>query len=171
MVQSKPRPSLLTDADLPETDHQPVDNELQVLIPILLRASLTLLWADRADWFFGINLGVYHDPDAPAIGPDAFLSLGVRRFRPDNKLRLSYVVWQENDQVPLWALEIVSKTPGQEYGDKLRLYAEIGVPYYTIFNPDYWKRDRHDPFEVYRLVNGSYVRFPGNPVWMPEVGL
>ncbi len=171
MVQSKPLPLLLTDADLPETDNRPVDNELQILIPILLRAILSLLWSDRMDWFYGINLGVYYDPDAPAIGPDAFLSLGVQRFRPDNKLRLSYVVWQENNQVPLWALEVVSKTPGQEYGDKLRLYAEIGVLYYTIYNSDYWKRDRHEPFEVYHLVNGSYVRLPGNPVWMPEVGL
>jgi len=62
-----------------------------------------------------------------------------------------------------------SKTPGGEYDDKMAKYAQIGV-YYIIYNPDYWKRDKHDRFEVYRLVNGAYVR-QRVPVWMPEVGL
>jgi Uma2 family endonuclease len=91
MVQFQPKQWLLTEEDLPETDNVPVDNELQIIIPTLLRAILGLLWADRTDWYMGINLGVYYDPDYPAIGPDAFLSLGVQRFRPSGKLRLSYV--------------------------------------------------------------------------------
>jgi hypothetical protein len=37
--------------------------------------------------------------------------------------------------------------------------------------PDYWKRDKHEPFEVYRLVDGVYVRQKDNPVWMPEIEL
>ena len=171
MVQSKPLSFLLTDEDLPETDNKPVDNELQILVPMLLRAILTLLWGDRDDWFFGVNLGVYYDPDQPAIGPDGFLSLGVPRFRPSGKLRLSYVIAQENQQIPLWVLEVVSKTPGQEYDEKKDRYAKMGVLYYTIYNPDHWRRDEHDPFEVYRLVNGRYIRLAGNPVWMPELGL
>jgi Uma2 family endonuclease len=162
---------LPTELDLPETDHKPVDNELQILAPGLLRAILTLAWQDRNDWFMGINLGVYHTPNQPAVGPDAFLSLGVPTFRPNGKLRLSYVVWTENNVMPQWALEIVSKTPGGEYDEKFSLYEEIGVLYYAIYNPDHWKRDRHDPFELYRLQNGQYVRQPGNPVWMPEIGL
>lgn len=68
-------------------------------------------------------------------------------------------------------LEVVSKTPGKEYDEKMKLYAEMGALYYSIYNPDYWQRDKHDPFEVYRLVNRAYVRQPGNPVWMPEMGL
>jgi len=68
-------------------------------------------------------------------------------------------------------LEVVSKTPGGEYDDKMTKYAGMGVLYYTIYNPDYWKRDEQAPFEVYRLVNGAYLRQPGNPVWMPEIGL
>jgi Uma2 family endonuclease len=163
--------SLPTEFDLPDTDDQPVDNELQILAPYLLRAILFLAWADRHDWFMGINMGVYYQPDAPAIGPDAFLSLGVPRFRENGRLRLSYVVWGENNVMPLWALEIVSQKAGGEYDEKLALYQEMGVLYYVIFNPDYWKRDRHEPFEVYRLESGGYVRQAGNPVWMPEVGL
>jgi Uma2 family endonuclease len=171
MVQFKPKQMLLTEEDLPETDNLPVDNELQIIIPTLLRSILGWLWAERTDWYFGINLGVYYDPPNEAIGPDAFLSVGVQRFRPSGKLRLSYVILQENNVVPQWVLEIVSKTSGQEYDDKMNKYAGMRVLYYTIYNPDYWQRDEHQPFEVYRLENGKYVRLEGNPVWMPELGL
>jgi Uma2 family endonuclease len=166
-----PIPALPTEFDLPDTDDKPVDNELQLLIPTLLRAILSLAWQDRTDWFIGINLGLYHTPHQPAIGPDAFLSLGVPKFRANGQLRLSYVVWTENNVMPLWALEIVSQKAGGEYSEKFHIYEEIGVLYYVIYNPAHWKRDRHDSFEVYRLVNGRYQRQQGNPVWMPEIGL
>jgi len=41
----------------------------------------------------------------------------------------------------------------------------------VIYNPYYWRRDQHQPFEVYRLVNGEYEQQIGEPFWMPEVGL
>ncbi len=43
--------------------------------------------------------------------------------------------------------------------------------YYLIYNPEHWKRDKHEPFEVYRLENDEYVRQLSNPVWMPEIRL
>lgn len=81
-ARSLPVQSLLTEQDLPDTDEQPVDNELQILLPMLLRAILALAWAGRSDWFLGANLGVYYDPNKPAVGPDALLSLGVPIYRP-----------------------------------------------------------------------------------------
>jgi len=171
MVQYNPLQYLPTAEELPDSDDTPVDNELQILIPILLRAILALSWAERMDWFLGINMGVYYEPDKAAIVPDGFLSLGVERYKARGKLRLSYVLWQENNIVPQWVLEVVSKTPGGEYDDKMTKYAHVGVIYYVIYNPDYWRRDKHEPFEVYRLVNGSYERQTGNPVWMPEMAL
>lgn len=92
MVQYKPLHSLPTEEELPETDNRPVDNELQILIPTLLRAVLALVWSERMDWFLGVNLGLYYDPELPAIGPDAFLSLGVERYRKNRGLRLSYLI-------------------------------------------------------------------------------
>ncbi len=169
-MASHPRPSLPTELDLPDTDNQPVDNELQLLLPTLLRSVLSLVWAERQNWFLGVNLGLYYDPDLPAIGPDAFLSLGVPRYRAEQGLRLSYVLWQEQ-VVPQWVLEIVSKKPGGEYGQKMQSYATMGVLYYTVYNPDYGRRDRHEAFELYRLEQGRYVRQAGEPFWMPEVGL
>ena len=180
LLQTDPTlPRLPTENDLPDTDHQPVDNELQLLVPFLLQAMLLLAWAERQDWFMGVNLGLYHTLHQPPIGPDAFLALGVERVRENSKLRKSYVAWQEG-VMPQWVLEVVSQKPGGEYDrdrdrqekqGKLFQYARMGVQHYTIYNPNYWKRDRHDPFEVYHLVNGVYVRQPGNPVWMPALGV
>jgi Uma2 family endonuclease len=162
--------SLLTEEDLPDSDETPVDNELQLLAPVLLRAILTYIWGERFDWFFGINLGVYYDDDQPPIGPDGFLSLGVERVRPNGNLRRSYVLKQEK-VMPQWVLEVVSKQPGGEYDAKIQSYASMNVLYYVIYNPTYYVRDKHEVFEVYKLKKGKYVRQSGTPVWMPEIGL
>jgi Uma2 family endonuclease len=118
------------------------------------------------DWFFGVNMGVYYDPDQAAIVPDGFLSLGVERIF-DEDLRLSYVLWEEN-VVPILVLEVVSHKRRGEYSSKRKLYAELEVLYYVVYNP---RRRKKAPLEVYRLVNGEYVLLRGNPVWLPEVGL
>lgn len=171
MLDEELRLSLPTEDDLPDSDGKPVDNELQVLAPILLRSILAYIWADRFDWFFGVNMGIYVDPYEKAIGPDGFLSLGVPRVRDSNKLRLSYVVHQEK-VMPQLVLEVVSKKPGKEYGEKFRRYAEMGVLYYVIYNPTHYRRDKHEIFEVYKLdADGTYIRQMGDPVWLPELGL
>ncbi len=173
MVKSDPRQSLPSSAELPCSDDTPVDNEDQNFIPNLLLFLLQYIWANRNDWFFSVDMGVYHttgvSPLVPIV-PDGFLSLGVER-RKAGKSRKSYVLWEENEIPPILALEIVSLTPGGEYDKKLDIYAKLGVLYYIIYNPEYWQRDRHQPFEVYRLVDGSYQLQIGEPFWMPEIGL
>lgn len=118
-------------------------------------------------------MAIYHtkgvSPFVPVV-PDGFLSLGVER-RKGGSERKSYVVWEENDIVPIFALEIVSLTPGGEYDNKMAIYTNLGVLYYVIYNPEYWQRDRHQPFEVYRLVDGEYQLQIGEPFWMPEINL
>lgn len=170
MLNYNPLQYLPSAEELPDSDDTPVDNELQILVPTLLRAILAWLWSERSDWFMGVNMGVYYDPKQPAIVPDGFLSLGVVRLKGE-KGRLSYVLWSENNIVPQLAIEFVSRTYGQEYSDKLALYAQMGVLYYVIYNPNYYQRDKHEPFEVYRLQGSDYVRLCGEPVWLPEIGL
>ncbi|HEY9873729.1 MAG TPA: Uma2 family endonuclease [Candidatus Obscuribacterales bacterium] len=173
MVQYNPLQRLPTSAELPDSDDTPVDNELQDLIPHLLKAILSLIWQERTDWFFGVDMGVYHttgnNPRIPIV-PDGFLSIGVER-RKSERGRLSYVLWEENEVVPLMVLEVVSQNYGGEYDDKQAKYARLGVLYYVIYNPDHWTRDRHEPLEVYRLDSGNYVPQVGEQVWMPEIGL
>jgi Uma2 family endonuclease len=173
MVSFNSRHSLPSSAELPCSDDTPVDNEDQNFIPNLLLFLLEFIWATREDWFFVVDMGIYHttgvSPLVPVI-PDGFLSLGVER-RKAGQSRKSYVLWEENNVAPILALEIVSLTPGGEYDTKMATYAKLGVLYYIIYNPQYWQRDRHQPFEVYRLINGAYQLQIGEPYWMPEVGL
>ncbi|MBD2104365.1 Uma2 family endonuclease [Leptolyngbya sp. FACHB-261] len=172
MVQYDPLAYLPSAEELPDSDDTPVDNEFQNLIPNLLLASLALAWPKRMDWFFGVDMGIYYTPSPRPIPivPDGFLSLGVPR-RTREPGRLSYVLWEENWVVPKLVLESVSQTYGGEYDEKLAKYAQLGALYYVIYNPDFWRRDKHEPFEVYQLTDGQYVRLPGEPVWLPEIEL
>ncbi|MBD2678533.1 MULTISPECIES: Uma2 family endonuclease [Nostoc] len=166
MLNYNPLHCLPSAEDLPDSDDEPVDNQLQHLIPGLLEAILACLWTNRMDWFFGVDMGIYYDPELPPIVPDGFLSLGVERVFDDN-LRLSYVLWEEK-AMPIMALEVVSHRRRGEYTSKKKLYAEMEILYYVVYNP---QRRRKPPLEVYRFVNGEYVLQPGNPVWLPEINL
>lgn len=167
LKQYYPWQCLPSSEELPDSDETPVDNELQDLIPSLLKLILAHLWNDRMDWFFGVDMGIYYDPDLPAIVPDGFLSLGVDRIVHED-LRLSYVLWEENNIVPAFVLEVVSKKYRGEYSKKKAFYAELGVRYYAVYSS---RRKRKPPLELYHLVDGEYESLTGNPIWLPELGL
>lgn len=133
MLQYDPLDCLPSAEDLPDSDDTPVDNELQNLISGLLKIILGMVWADRMDWFFGVDMGIYYDPNQPAIVPDGFLSLGVERII-DEDLRLSYVLWEEQ-RVPIMTLEVVSHQRRGEYSTKKDFYAQLEVLYYVVYNP------------------------------------
>ena len=166
---------LPTSEELPCSDDTPVDNEYQNTIPNWLIAILEQIWGDRQDWFFGVDMGIYdreaQKKSVPAVVPDGFLSVGVQRHKREGKGRLSYVLQEENEIVPILALEFVSKTYAQEYDKKMKDYAKLGVKYYLIYNPEYSKRDKHEPFEIYKLVEGQYQLQKGEPFWIPEIEL
>lgn len=165
--------TLPSTAELPCSDDTPVDNEDQNLLPNLLLFLLTQLWSERMDWFFAVDMAIYHttgmSPKVPVV-PNAFLSLGVER-KKGGKSRRSYATWEENDTVPILVLEMVSHRYNEEYEEKLDTYARLGVTYYVVYNPDYWRRHQHQPFEVYKLEGQTYRLQIGEPYWMPEVGL
>ena len=56
-----------------------MDNEDQNLLSNLLLLLLNSLWAKRMDWFFGVDMAVYHEtgsnPRVPIV-PDAFFEFG-----------------------------------------------------------------------------------------------
>ncbi len=174
MVKSDSKLNLPSSEELPCSDDAPVDNENQNFIPNFLLFLLEFIWADRQDWFFAVDMGIYHTTGAnhliPVV-PDGFLSLGVSRRKPGNVSRNSYVMWEEDYIQPIFALETVSQTPGGEYSSKMAIYANLGVLYYVVYNPQYWKRYKHQPFEVYKLIDGQYQLQAGEPFWMSEIGL
>ncbi|MFM7368305.1 MAG: Uma2 family endonuclease [Sphaerospermopsis kisseleviana] len=167
MLKYDPLHCLPSSEELPDSDDTPVDNELQDLIPSLLKAMLALIWSQRWDWFFGVDMGIYYDPNQPAIVPDGFLSIGIPRVIHE-KLRSSYVLWEEQ-KLPSLVLEVVSQTYRNEYSTKKEFYAdELGILYYVVYNP---QRKIKETLEVYKLVDGEYILIPGNPVWLQEIGL
>jgi Uma2 family endonuclease len=176
---------LPTAAELPDSDETPVDNELQNETPNILLEILRWIWRDRSDWFWGIDMAVYYEPDlqhpedSEVIVPDGFLALGLRQRRPDADGRSSYPIWQEK-VLPILALEVVSKTYNKEYSDKLTKYQALGILYYVIYNPFSGKRPhkKRQFMEVYKLIDGKYELLPltilpegGRMVWLDEVGL
>jgi Uma2 family endonuclease len=162
------RDGLPTAEELPDSDDKPVESELQELVSGLLKTILLDVWRDRTNWIFGLDLGFYYDPDQPAIAPDGFLSLGVEEV-DDECLRSSYVLWDEK-VIPLFALEIVSRTPGKEHSKKFQIYQSTGILYYLVYAP---LRKRKAKFQLYKLIDGEYVlQSDGkDPYWMPEIGL
>jgi Uma2 family endonuclease len=130
-----------------------------------------------------MGIGIYRasQQEQNPLIPDAFLSIGVERFKNAGE-RFNYVIAEENEIIPQLAIEIVCEPDEGEYDRQLLDYARWGVLYYVVYNPDNWQRDRRDPLEVYRLVEGEYARqFPliassnregcKKVVWMPEIGL
>ncbi len=168
LLNYNPRHCLPSAEDLPDSDDTPVDNELQDLIPHVLKDILALIWEERMDWYFGVDMGIYYDPENPidVIVPDGFLSVGVPRII-DSDLRLSYVLWDEL-VIPTMVLEVVSQTRRGEYTQKKEEYAKMGILYYVIYNP---LRKRKPRLEVYHLNNGEYELLEGEPVWLAEINL
>ena len=82
MLSPDLKQALPTTDELACSDDTPVDNEDQNFLPNVLLFLLNSIWARPMDWFFGVDMAVYHttgvNPRVPVV-PDAFLSLGVER--------------------------------------------------------------------------------------------
>ncbi len=161
--------------ELPCSDETPVDNQLQNDIPNLLLSLLAFIWMERDDWYFGVDMGIYYNPDEPAIIPDGFLAVGVKHDTGERG-RLSYVLWEEAYIMPILALEVISEKYNGEYEGKLADYQTLGILYYAIYNPLSGRRGRfknRERLEVYKLIAGKYELLAGenNRVWLPEIGL
>lgn len=94
-------------------------------------------------------------PDA-VVCPDVFVIFGV-----ENRPRRSYKVWQENDKVPDWVLEVTSiSTRNKDEKDKPTIYAKMGVKEYFQYDPsgDYLKpalKGRRKKGERYQVIDGK----------------
>jgi hypothetical protein len=75
-------------------------------------------------------------------------------------------VW-EFGKTPDVVIEIVSNTKGGEKSTKRTQYAQAGIPYYIVYDPDQYLPG--DVLEVSELLAGVYV--PRPDAWLPNVGL
>jgi len=162
--KNRPLPSA---EELPSSDETPVDNQLQNDLPNLLLNLLALIWSGRDDWYFGVDMAVYYNPDELAVGVNH--DTGERG-------RLSYVLWGEKYILPILFLEVISEKYNSEYEEKFLNYQSLGILYYVIYNPFSGRRGRfknRQRLEVYKLISGKYqlLESENNRVWLPEIGL
>ncbi|MBD2620389.1 Uma2 family endonuclease [Microcystis flos-aquae FACHB-1344] len=171
--KNRPLPSA---EELPSSDETPVDNQLQNDLPNLLLSLLALIWSGRDDWYFGVDMAVYYNPDESAFVPDGFLAVGVNHDTGERG-RLSYILWGEKYILPILFLEVISeKKYNSEYEEKFLNYQTLGILYYAIYNPLSGRRGRfknRQRLEVYKLISGKYelLESENNRVWLPEIGL
>lgn len=152
----RPPPSQVKDPLYPSSDGRPmVENTWQLRAMVDSIACLRSRYRRRPDVFVGGDLLMYYERGNPArrVAPDVFVIFGV----PDHH-RMSYKLWEEG-KAPDFVLEVSSESTWREdLGRKRRLYAELGVQEYWLFDPQ--AEFLAPPLQGLALQNGEYVELP-----------
>jgi len=113
------------------------------------------------------NVGVFYGEGQPAIVPDALVSLDVE-LAADlwPKPNRSYFIWRFG-KPPDAVVEIVSNREGGELGSKRERYAQLGVAYYVVFDPQ--RVLGEEVLRCYELRGRTYAPCAGG--WLEDIGL
>jgi hypothetical protein len=151
-------PEMLPDEEQLETeDDTPVDNIFSEKQQRLLTECLFSSWpgpGNERPFVALANVGFFYAMYKPPLVPDMLLSLDVRL--PENlwpKKNRSYFIWRYG-KPPEVVIEVVSNRKGNEDSSKFATYAEIGVPFYVIFDPD--QHLSTEVLRIYGLQLGEY---------------
>jgi hypothetical protein len=150
-------------------DDKPVDNLFAEKQRRLLVDPLYAAWRGgpaARPFVAASDVGIFPAVREPPLAPDAFLSIDVRLAEPLDTRGRAYFFW-EYGKPPDVAVEVVSNHKGGEITRKLQRYAQMGIPYYAIF--DRANRLRRGMLRLFRLGSAGYEPAPG--LWMPEVEL
>lgn len=169
------QPFILDPDVRPSVEHLVIDvNEPSDIYSVrqrwLLVSPLYASWSGPGDGrsFLALaNVGLFFSVNRPPVVPDALLSLdvGVPADLHVKKNR-SYFIW-EFGKAPDVVSEVVSNDEGGELDHKLREYAQIGIPYYVVWDPfNFLKRG---PLHAFVLRSRTYE--PLDKAWFPDVGL
>jgi Uma2 family endonuclease len=119
----------------PAEDGEPMaETPMHVRALILLFQALEDYLALRLDIYIGADMFWYwQEGDLSARrAPDVMVIKGVGRAE-----RRSFFSWRENGVLPCFIVEIVSeKTWREDLFHKRRLYAQLGVREYVLFDPE-----------------------------------
>jgi Uma2 family endonuclease len=141
----------------PETDGKPMaESDLHRRVMFAIIRILQRFFVGRQVYVSG-NLLVYYVMGDPykSVAPDCFV---VRAIDPH--LRNIYKIWEEG-KGPEVVFEVSSKSTRRvDFGKKMRLYAELGVQEYFIYDPT--TKDFDPPLVAYELVGGGYI--PMKPI-------
>ncbi|MBI4606940.1 MAG: Uma2 family endonuclease [Planctomycetes bacterium] len=151
-------------------DDRPVDNIYSALQQKLLTEPLYSSWAGPGEGrkFLAVsNVGLFYAAKKPPLVPDAMLSLDVELGNdPLEKENRSYFTWILG-KPPEVVIEVISNVEGEEDTRKFRLYAQLGVLYYVIWDPGLHLGS--DPLRIYSLSEKRYAPLQGR--FLPVVGL
>lgn len=151
-------------------DHKPVDRIFIEKLYRLLTRPLYASWPGPGEgrrFLVLVNVGWFYQHKTPAVVPDCLLSLDV--VCPEDlqvKQGHSYYQWDMGKQ-PDVVIEAVSDRIGGEESFKKNLYAQLGVPYYAVYDPKHLLSS--DTLRTYEHVGRGY-RLTGPGPW-PEIGL
>jgi len=170
MAKPQPHSSASIEIDYDQfvvEDGKPVDNVFSEKQMRLLVETLYTSW-DHPQFAALANVGIFYATKQPPIVPDVMVSLDTA-LNPGTfeKKDLSYFVW-DHGKPPEIAIEIVSNREGGEDTDKKAKYAQIGVAYYVIYDPDAWLSKR-----VLRSYERHVTTFVDrvDSTWLPGLGL
>ena len=153
----RPPPRRVEDPLYPSSDGRPMaENTWQFGVMVDSAAVLRTRYRHRPDAFVGGDLLMYYERGNPArrVAPDVFVIFGVADHH-----RMSYKLWEEG-KAPDFVLEVASESTWREdVGRKRRLYAELGVREYWLFDPP--AEFLAPPLQGLALQNGEYVELPG----------
>jgi Uma2 family endonuclease len=176
-------------------DDAPVDNFQSELQQRLLVEPICSSKALPSPFLAAANVGLFYKIKGDPIVPDMMLSLGVQRSEDlSQRHHRSYFVW-EFGKVPDVCVEIVSNQEGDEINlsqksrqkgremSKKELYAQIGVPYYVVFDPLRQIQGEAEMngalVRVWTIASGRYIELTaeagiaevGQVAWLETVGL
>jgi Uma2 family endonuclease len=158
---------LVTEDDTPLDNFQSEVQQRLLVEPLYSSQALSLPFLVAA------NVGLFYKISGDPIVPDVLLSLGVQRAEDFSQRRnRSYFVW-EFGKIPDVCIEIVSNQEGDEVtlsqksrqkgkkANKKDIYAQIGVPYYVVFDPLQQIQGQDEMngalLRVWTLTSGRYV--------------
>jgi Uma2 family endonuclease len=153
----------------PETDGKPMgETDVHIGLIFNLIGSLRNYFIDQPDVYVTGDLLLYYVPGNihKFVVPDVFVVRGVGRGD-----RRVYKLWEEG-RPPNVVIEVSSReTKNVDLKRKLRLYEQLGVAEYYVFDPEY--RYIKPPLRAWRLSGDRYVEVAvtGGRVASSELGL
>ena len=146
------RPDQASSIEYPERDGKPMaETDMHIQLMINLRLALMEYFRDEADVYVGSNLLLYYveGDSKKCVAPDVFVARGVGKGD-----RCIYKLWEEG-RPPDIVFELSSRqTWREDLQTKWRLYEQLGVKEYFIFDPEYDYLD--EALIGYKLEGGQY---------------
>lgn len=142
-----------TEVEYPESDGKPMgETDVHIRELIEIRTTLFNFFSSQPDIYVAADLLFYYEEGNPKkfVVPDVFVVKGLAKG-----LRRTYKLWVEG-RAPNVIFEITSRsTKRQDVREKHKLYAELGVNEYFIYDPleEYLK----PPLQGFQLLRaGEY---------------